>query len=933
MCSRVFIKLSIYTQFYENNHIYFYTTTYKQSHMTKLNLSFFLSILLSCCSHWSAAQSGYITAIVGNGTSGFSGDGGPATAATMGQALGVAVDAAGNIYVPDNDNNALRKVSPAGIITTIAGGGSSTADGIPATDAAIVLGFTAIDAYGYIYIRDADRVRKINPLTGIITTVAGTTTGGFSGDGGPATAAELNAPQSICFDLAGNMYIADDNNERIRKVNGAGIISTYVGIGTSGFSGDGGPATAAELYYPSGVCIDAVGNLFIAENYNYRIRKVSPSGIISTYAGGGSGGDGGPATNASLNEPSQVCLDNSGNLYIADFHNGRVRMVSPSGIITTFAGGGASGVNSGVPATDASLTDVWAICIDNYSNIYIADRSHNQICRVGLGVPAATAASFSIYTTNLCAGPQLMITTTGYSASYNQVTSFGDGSSDTTAISAGTTGGVSLFNHNYSTPGLYTLKTVLRNGALPIDSVIYAYQFRMCNVLHANLYIDNNSNAIYDSASDAACYYPVKIEIDSNGIAIDTIAGTSGFYYTAYGTSGDIYAMKIIMLTPGLSPSSPFSGILYDTLSATSNPPDKYFGLVCSSVPGSNLAVHTANRCGSHHYGGELLVDNLYCSPTGSSTLTLSISPKYTYQSASPTPTSVSGNTLTWNLSGVSSASAPMHISISGESPGTTYLPGDTVHSEAIIGPFIGDVDTTDNVANPVDTVKSGYDPNFIDVSPKGNVLAGTRLEYTIGFENTGNDTAFNIHVLDTLSDDLDPSTMEMVTASSAMNIYRYTALGHTIFKFDFPHINLLDSSYHNQCDGMLIYTIKSKPGTPDCRLIPNRAGIYFDENPVVMTNEIRNVNGNCFPANINEIGMNTNVALYPNPAYDQLTINADQKVFSQIKITNSIGATLLSKQTNLNQTQMDIQSLPAGLYYVVLKGNSGTVLKKFIKL
>lgn len=808
-------------------------------------------MLFLCCAHTMRAQTGYITTIAGNGSSGFSGDGGAATTATMGQALGVAVDATGNVYIPDDANNRLRKVNPSGIITTVAGGGSSTADGVPATNAQLSMGaqgVCAVDAAGNIYIKSGARVRKITVATGIITTVAGTGTIGYSGDGGAATAAQIAEVAGVNTDPAGNIYISGGNV--VRKVNTAGIISTFAGTGTGGFNGDGLQATATMLNLPSGVCTDAAGNVYIAENYNYRIRKITTAGIVSTYAGNGSGGfsgDGGPATAAKLSEPSRICIDAAGNMYIADFHNSRVRMVTPSGMITTFAGGGTS-LLSGVPATSASFSDVWGIGIDNFNNIYIADRNHYRICRVGHGIPVAFSDSFNVYADNLCAGPQISVLAAGTSTAYNQVTSFGDGLSYSSPLTVSSAGYDAVFTHAYALPGTYTIKTILLNGTTIVDSVSFSYQYKMCNVLEGKFYIDNNGTGNYEPSLDELNRYTVKVAIDSNGTPVDTISATSGFYYTAYGTPGDVYTVRVISTIAGLSVTSPASGFINNTLSSSVYAAGtNYFGMTCNSVPGNNLRIRSANRCGSHQYGGELLVDNLYCTAsTTPSIVTLRISPKYLYQSAIPTPSSVSGNTLTWDLTGVSSTGVPVHISISGERPysSSSYLPGDTVHSHGIISPFIGDTDTTDNHTDPVDTVKSGYDPNFIDVSPSGYIPSGTRLQYTIGFENTGNDTAFNIYILDTLSDDLDPATLEIVTASAAMDIYTFHAGGHTIVKFDFPHINLLDSSHHNLCNGMVIYTIKTRNGLPDCRHIPNRAGIYFDDNPVVMTNTIENIIG-----------------------------------------------------------------------------------------
>ena len=220
----------------------------------------------------------------------------------------------------------------------------------------------------------------MNSTTGIITTIAGNGIAGYSGDGGLATNAELNNPYGVAVDSNGNIYIADTNNNRIRKVNSTtGIITTIAGNGTAGYSGDGGLATNAELYYPYGVAVDSNGNIYIADTYNNRIRKVnSTTGIITTIAGNGTAGysgDGGPATNAQLNYPYGVAVDSSGNIYIADTDNNRIRKVnSTTGIITTIAGNGNPGYSGdGGPATNAELYDPSGVAVDSNGNIYIAD--------------------------------------------------------------------------------------------------------------------------------------------------------------------------------------------------------------------------------------------------------------------------------------------------------------------------------------------------------------------------------------------------------------------------------------------------------------------------------------------------------------------------------------------------------------------------------
>ena len=321
---------------------------------------------------------------------GFSGDGGPATAARLNMSLGgVALDSAGNLYIADLLNERIRKVSPVGTISTYAGNGGYGfwGDGGPATAAQLSLPHgVALDSAGNLYIADSNnhRIRKVTP-GGTISTYAGTGTEGFSGDGGPATAAHLDRPDGVALDSAGNLYIADLGNSRIRKVTPGGTISTYAGNGGYGFWGDGGPATAAQLR-PRGMALDPAGNLYIADFGNSRVRKVTPGGTISTYAGTGTpgfAGDGGPATAAQLSFPQGVALDSAGNLYIADSNNNRIRKVTPGGTISTYAGTGLQGFSGdGGPAIDAQLWFPVGVALDSAGNLYIADQENQRIRKV-----------------------------------------------------------------------------------------------------------------------------------------------------------------------------------------------------------------------------------------------------------------------------------------------------------------------------------------------------------------------------------------------------------------------------------------------------------------------------------------------------------------------------------------------------------------------
>jgi uncharacterized protein (TIGR03437 family) len=322
----------------------------------------------------------YIYTLAGNTTAGFSGDGSVATKAQLNFPTGMAVDSSGNIYIADSLNRRIRKVS-GGTISTIGGNGvlSYSGDGGPATSAELnTPQAVAVDSSGNIYIADTlnNVVRKVSS-SGTITTFAGNGTAGYGGDGGAASAAQLNRPQGIAVDASGNVYVADSQNARVRKISG-GTISTVAGSGTPGYGGDGAAATAAQLFVPIGIAVDSAGNLYIADFTNNRVRKVSTGGTITTVAGNGTAGysgDGGPAANATLNGPTDVAVDSNGNLYIADLNNDVVREVS-GGNIMTIAGNGLPGVGGDDgPATAALVGNPTGLAVDSAGNLYIASGS------------------------------------------------------------------------------------------------------------------------------------------------------------------------------------------------------------------------------------------------------------------------------------------------------------------------------------------------------------------------------------------------------------------------------------------------------------------------------------------------------------------------------------------------------------------------------
>ena len=344
---------------------------------------------------------GIIYPVAGNGTRGLAGDGGPASSASFYQPQGVAVDAYGNVFVGDTFNNRVRRVAPGGTVSTVAGNGfyKFSGDGGAAIGASLngPQGLAA-DSAGRFYLADLrnHRMRRVN-AAGVIATVAGNGTQGYAGDNGPATAAALNSPAAVALDAIGNIYVADTGNNRVRKIDANGWITTLAGAGVAGYSGDSGPANIATLNRPGGVAADTAGNVYISDTGNHAIRRVSPAGVISTLAGNGvpgSSGDNGPAAVALLNSPGGLAVDSAGNLYVADKDNHRVRRITSGGTISTVAGSGTSGNggDSGA-ATAASLNMPGAVALDSNGALLIADTFNHRVRRVAGGIISALAGS------------------------------------------------------------------------------------------------------------------------------------------------------------------------------------------------------------------------------------------------------------------------------------------------------------------------------------------------------------------------------------------------------------------------------------------------------------------------------------------------------------------------------------------------------------
>ncbi|MGP8216201.1 MAG: T9SS type A sorting domain-containing protein [Bacteroidia bacterium] len=407
------------------------------------------------------AQVQIINTIAGNGSNGYSGDGGAATAAELSFPAGIVIDGSGNVYIADNRNNCIRKINTSGIISTVAGNGTGGYGGDGGAATAAELNYPtgiAVDAFGSMYIADNGnrRIRMVS-TSGIIRTVAGGS--GNPDTNGQATMAALNVPYDVVVDATGNIFIADAGDNRILKVNTSGFISSVAGNGLSGYNGDGIAATTAEFNGPWGLTVDDSDNIYIADCYNNRVRKVNSAGIISTVAGGGSSGlgDGGPATSAEVS-PRGITLDNSGNMYIADW-NHRIRKVSTAGIINTIAGDGACCFSGdGGPATTAELQSL-EVAVNVSGNIFLSDSGNNRIREVYTVYPPK--ANFAAVDSNVCSGGMVQFidesdSTLTYKPA-NWKWAFAGGTPDTSSARNPTV--------DYNTPGKYTVKLVVTNAA------------------------------------------------------------------------------------------------------------------------------------------------------------------------------------------------------------------------------------------------------------------------------------------------------------------------------------------------------------------------------------------------------------------------------------------------------------------------------------
>lgn len=546
---------------------------------------------------------------------------------------------------------------------------------------------------------------------------------------------------------------------------------------------------------------------------------------------------------------------------------------------------------------------------------------------------AMTITSHSYYFTASCGTAVFNVLTAGCVTGNTIRAYYGDGADDVYFDSCSGGTGMVNFGHTYASSGSYTVKLVAYGGTVAEDSVTFTINVSFCRQLPISVYNDLNSNCTYDASTDANIFIPTIFKVDSAGTPVDTISILTGMYYNAYGPPGTVYTFTVLTAPSGLAATCPATGIVTSivppTGTAATHP---RIGFECISATGFDLSLSATFRpaiAGSGANKAYITVYNTNCSGTPTPAIVkFEYSPKYTFGSVLPTTYTytVSGTSVSVNV-GMVTPSSVKNVTIK-LNPVLPLTVGDTANTRFSVTPTTGDIVPANNIVIRCDTVVGSYDPNQKSVTPPGPISAGEHLEYLLEFENQGNDTAYNIHILDTLSDYLDINTLQVVGSTHAVSLLKYVGAGKNILKFDFADIRLPDSSHHDYCRGSVAFSINAKSTLALGTVIPNRVGIYFDTNPAIMTNTV--YSNIPLPTGLVNTRLSA-VELYPNPVSNLLHIGTDGQ-YSTLTIYNIVGQMVTTMAIQKGTTAIDVHSYMPGIYYATLRGVNGTKTVKFEK-
>jgi sugar lactone lactonase YvrE len=880
-----------------------------------------IPLIIFCCANF-LLKAQMISTFAGIGINGNSGDRGPATAAKINLTGSGVFDTKGNYFFTQQALGTVRKVDPLGIITTIAGPGvfSIIGDGGPAT--AAYLNFPeglAIDTADNIYIADHGhcRIRRINKITNVITTYAGSGICGDGGDGGPATLAKF-APADIRFDSRNNLYISDNSSNKIRRISNSGIISTYAGTGIVGFGGDYGPATNAYLSQPAGIAIDTIGNLYFADGQNYRIRKIDTFGIITTIAGNGVGiysSDGIPATNASF-APVWITIDKQHNVYSTD-SNQRVRMIDPSGIIHTIAGIGIGGYSGdGILATTSEIYAPDGVAIDACGNLYIADAWNYRIRKITM--PGTTVTPSIVIGVSpgaiVCAG-----STVTYTAS---ITGGGSTPSYQWYVNNSIVGsGTNTFSHIPANgDSVSCVLTSSISCASPVSTISNSIKMVVDPVVTPVIFITA-------SPGDTACSGSL---VTFNSVVT---GGGSAPVYHWFINGSPISAGSSYTYAPAnkdsircvLTSSSTCASLAYsNTINMVVNP-IVMPGISIAPTPGDTVCAGTSvSYAAIITDGGSAPCYKWYVngSIVGTSTST------FTYVPAN-------GDSVRCELTSSNPCASPAIISsksvymvanpIVVPSVAVSVTPGDTVCADisALFSAGITGGGSTPAYQWYVNGSATGAGLNTYSYLPVDGdsircVLTSNAICASSGFANSN--TVYM--VVDHLTPTISLSGISIVSIGSTVTVSATVASTGGSYLIHWLNKGI---EFATTAIPLVSYTKASGIDSVTARIIA-KSGICYDS-AVSDLHVVYSDN-----TSVKSLGPKRDLLIYPNPVQEEMTIAATCKI-ATVSINNLVGQSFYLGAFDESIIHVNVAGLPSGLYILKITDNDGAkIVSKFVK-